>query len=193
MNLSGNSERIEAPPLRIASVRVSRLLGAPPATVFDAWLNADEARGFLFADGVADDGGTQIDARVVGGGFRIVRHSHAGAVEYSGKYLEIDRPHLLVFSLFVEKYAQLDDRVTVEFASVGEQALLVLTHELSLPNAADRFRIQREWMLVLDGLAALCARGTVSGAAPPCARRWMGENSEVERRFLNSRALTWPE
>jgi uncharacterized protein YndB with AHSA1/START domain len=182
MILSSSSERIESPTLRVASVRVSRLLGATPARVYDAWLNADLARTFLFAGAGREAVGVEIDARV-GGGFRIVRRAHQDLLEYSGEYLEIDRPHLLVFSLFVEKYAQRDDRVTVEFAPVADQSLLVLTHELSLANPAERSRIQREWMLVLDGLAALCARAPLSGAAMQCARRWPRQSVETERRF----------
>lgn len=178
MYLSSTSERIEGPTLRVASVRVSRLLGATPDTVFDAWLNAEAARLFLFADRLGHPVRAEIDARV-GGGFRIVRHADGGAVECSGQYLEIDRPHLLVFSLFVEKYAQFDDRVTVELAAVADQTLLVLTHELSLPSPADRSRIQREWLLTLDGLAALWASGMASGGTPPTARRWRRETAEV--------------
>jgi hypothetical protein len=63
-----------------------------------------------------------------------------------------------VFSLFVDKYAQRDDRVIVELAPVAARSLLVLTHELSLPNPAQRSRIQRGWALVLDRLGALCSR-----------------------------------
>jgi hypothetical protein len=91
-------------------------------------------------------------------------------MEYRGEYLEIDRPHRLVFSLFVERYAQRDDRVIVELAPVVNQSLLVLTHELSLPDPAGRSRIQREWATVLGRLGALCSEGDVSRAARLSAR-----------------------
>src|SRR2546429_10018056 len=39
------------------------------------------------------------------------------------------------------------------------RSLLVLTHELSLPNPADKSRIQRGWAIVLDRLDALCTEG----------------------------------
>ena len=159
MHLSSTIEPIHSPTLRAASVRVSRLLGASPERVFDAWLNADDVRSFLFARAPGDTGHADADARL-GGRFRVVRHRDGEDVEYSGEYLEIERPHLLVFSLFVEKYAQWDDRVIVELAPVGEQSLLVLTHELSLANPDERSRIQREWLRVLDGLEALCTRGS---------------------------------
>jgi uncharacterized protein YndB with AHSA1/START domain len=152
MNLSSTALRTPSLTLRAASVRVSRRVSAVPERVFDALLNAAEARTVLFA---GDAVSSEIEARV-GGGFRVVRHRGGEEVEYSGKYLEIDRPHRLVFSLFIERYAQRDDRVIIEIAPVAEQSLLVLTHELSLPNPADRSRIQREWAILLGRLAALC-------------------------------------
>jgi uncharacterized protein YndB with AHSA1/START domain len=160
MNLSSAIERTLDPTLRAASVRLSRQVSAAPERIFDAWLDPEEARTFLFAGPSEDAIHCEIDARV-GGGFRIVQRSGGEEVEYAGEYLEIDRPQRLVFSLFVEKYAQHDDRVIVELAPVAKQSLLVLTHELSLPNPAERSRIQRGWTVVLDRLGALCTAGRV--------------------------------
>jgi len=171
MSLASTIERSLSPTLRAASVRVSRLVGAAPERIFDAWLTLEEARTFLFAGRVrgGDAISSDLDARV-GGRFRIVRHWDGEDVEFSGEYLEIDRPHRLVFSLFVEKYAQRDDRVIVELAPVAHQSLLVLTHELSLPDPAERSRIQLGWATVLDRLAALCAQEGVSRTARSSAR-----------------------
>jgi len=171
MSLASTVERSQSPTLRAASVRVTRLIGAAPERIFDAWLTVDEARRFLFAGRVRSGNviSLALDARV-GGRFRIVRRWDGEDVEFSGEYLEIDRPHRLVFSLFVEKYAQRDDRVIVELAPVAHQSLLVLTHELSLPDPAERSGIQRGWATVLDRLAALCAAAGVSGIAGSSAR-----------------------
>jgi len=153
MNLSSILERAPSPILRAASVRVSRRVSAAPERIFDAWLQAAEARTFLFAgrSRIGETVHSEIDARV-GGRFAIVRRWDAEEVEYSGEYLEIDRPQRVVFSLFVEKYAQRDDRVIVELAPLANQSLLVLTHELSLPDPAERSRIGCEWAIALDRL-----------------------------------------
>jgi uncharacterized protein YndB with AHSA1/START domain len=163
MNLSSTIERPFGPTLRAASVRVSRQLRASAELIFDAWLAVDEARACLVAGRVGQIRSASIDARV-GGGFSIVRRRAGEDVEYSGEFLEIDRPHRLVFSLFVERYAQWDDRVIVELAPVAGHSLLVLTHELSLPNPAQRSHVRRGWARVLDGLAARCAEGRLRGA-----------------------------
>jgi uncharacterized protein YndB with AHSA1/START domain len=154
MNLSSGLGRIPGLTLRAASVRVSRQIAAVPERIFDAWLDAGQARAFLCADRTWEAISANIDARV-GGGFRIVRRWDGEDVVYSGQYLEIEPPYRLVFSLFVEKYAHLDDRVIVELAPVAGQALLVLTHELSLADVVERSRIRREWVRVLERLAAL--------------------------------------
>jgi uncharacterized protein YndB with AHSA1/START domain len=135
---SGNIER-PSPTLRAASVRISRQVGAAPERIFDAWLGA-----------MSPESGAR-----VGGEFGIGRRRDGEGVEYSGEYLEIDRPYRLVFSLFAEKYALRDDRVIVELAPVAGQSLLVLTHELSLPDPEERSRIRRGWARVLDRLGAL--------------------------------------
>jgi uncharacterized protein YndB with AHSA1/START domain len=170
MSLSSVIERTPGPTLRPASVRLSRQIGAVPERIFDAWLDAEDAPRFLFASRLGDEIRSQIDARV-GGAFGIVRQRTGGHVDCWGEYLEIDRPHRLVFSLFVEKYAQQDDRVIVELAPVAGQSLLVLTHELSLPSPAQRLRIQRGWASALDRLAALCTarRGVFQGSRPASA------------------------
>lgn len=154
MNLSSLIGGTPGPQLRAASVRVSRQVSASPECIFDAWLDARKVRTFLFADRARKAVSSKIEARV-GGGFRITRHWDGELVEYSGEYLEIDRPHRLVFSLFVERYAQYDDRVIVELAPVAGRSLLVLTHELSLPDPAQRARVRQRWARVVDRLAAL--------------------------------------
>lgn len=159
MSLSSTVERTQSPALRAVSVRLSRQLRASPERIFDAWLDAEAARTFLCAGWMSDVISSEIDARV-GGEFRIVGRRDAEDIEYSGEYLEIDRPHRLVFSLFVEKYAQRDDRVVVELAPLEQQSLLLVTHELSLQSPAERARIQGAWVTVLDGLAALCSKSS---------------------------------
>ena len=101
MNLSSTVERSLSPTLRVASVRISRQVSAAPERIFDAWLSAENARIFLFAGRSRGAVSSESDPRV-GGRFRIVRHSGGEHVEYSGEYLEIDRPYRLVFSLFIE-------------------------------------------------------------------------------------------
>jgi hypothetical protein len=45
--------------------------------------------------------------------------------------------------------------VILELAPLAGRSLLVLTHELSLPNPGQRSRIQRGWSKALDRLETL--------------------------------------
>ena len=87
--------------------------------------------------------------------------------EEARTFLEIDRPYRLVFSLFVERYGQPDDRVVVEFAPLEEKSLVVLTHEYSSPSQAERVRIQSEWTTTLDRVAASCGESGEPGMGLP--------------------------
>ena len=155
MNLASTAQPSLSPTLRAASVRLSRQVSAAPERIFDAWLNADEVRAFLFTGRIGRAISSRLDARV-GGEFTIAGRRHGEDLDYSGEFLEISRPRRLVFSLSVERFAQRDDRVTLELAPVLGRSLLVLTHELSLPDPAERSRIRRAWARVLDRLDALC-------------------------------------
>src|SRR5919107_5527696 len=107
-----------------ATVRVSRQ--------FDAWLDPDKARTFLFATPSGEMVRADIDKRV-GGAFRLVDRRDGQDVEHTGTYLEIDRPRRLVFTFAVPKYSSVYTQVTVDIISEGSGCTLTLTHEGVLP------------------------------------------------------------
>ncbi len=168
MSLPRTIDSSDRPAIRAGSVRLTRQIKATPERVFDAWLDADEVSAFLFGDPLSDAISSHIDGQP-GGRFSIVRRRAGRNVEYSGEYVEIDRPYRLVFSLFVEAHAQRDDRVVIELAPVATQSLLVLTHEYSLPSPSKRARLQGEWETALDGLAASCDAAATLRESPEAA------------------------
>lgn len=86
-----------------AVVRVSRHLDASPEQVFDAWLNPEIARKFLFATPTGQMVRAMINVRV-GGSFVFIDRREGEDIEHKGMYLEITRPSHLVFSFYVPKY-----------------------------------------------------------------------------------------
>jgi uncharacterized protein YndB with AHSA1/START domain len=132
------------------NARVTRRFGASPQRVFDAWLDSRTAGKWLFATARGQIVCVEIDARA-GGWFYIVERRHGENVEHIGEYLEIVRPHRLVFTLSVEKYSLDFERVTVAFDPRGTGCELTLTHKTK-PELARQ--VSHGWARMLDGLAA---------------------------------------
>jgi len=132
-------------------VRVTHRFNASPERVFDAWLDPATAGRWLFATADGQMQRVQIDARV-GGRYAIVERRPNGDAEHFGRYLEIDRPHRLVFTLAMEEDADQGDRITVEIVADGDGSLLTLTHEMAAENAEYAKPAESGWKMVLAAL-----------------------------------------
>ncbi|MBM3547888.1 MAG: SRPBCC domain-containing protein [Alphaproteobacteria bacterium] len=134
-----------------ASVRVEKHLPASPERIFDAWLHTDTARKFLFAT----EGGAMvrvaIDARP-GGGFVMVDKREGQEIEHVGSYLEIDRPHRLVFDFAVPKFSAERTRVSVAIRGQEPGSVISITHEVVVAGYEERAR--QGWSMMLDRLAS---------------------------------------
>ena len=112
------------------SLQVKHRYRAPPEKVFDAFLNVDQARRFLFATEEGQMVEAEIDPRV-GGKFRFVDRRPDGDAEHIGEYLEIDRPRRLVFQFTPNPDATTRDRATVEIEpQPGGSSVVTLTQTL---------------------------------------------------------------
>ena len=140
------------------TARVTHRFSASPERVFDAWLDPEKARKWLFATASGQMVRAEIDARV-GGAFIFTDRRDGEDVEHTGEYLEIDRPRRLVFTLSVEKYAQEVDRVTIEIAPLGTGCELTLTHEMHPDWAEYASRAEAGWTGILERLAATLNQG----------------------------------
>lgn len=138
------------------AVKVSRRFNAPAERVFDAWLDPQTAGLFLFTRPGQTVIRTEIDARV-GGSFLFVARREGQDFDHIGKYLEIDRPRRLVFTLRVPAVWSNDDRVTVDIVPLEKGCELTLIHEAA---AELEERLRGGWTAFLEGLEPL-----LSGAA----------------------------
>lgn len=129
-------------------VRVTHTFTASAERVFDAWLDPAMAKRFLFVTNQGEIVAAEIDARV-GGRFRIVRREDRD-IEHVGRYLEIDRPHKLVFTFTVPAFSAAETLVTIDIVPAAEGCELTLTHEHVLPEWADR--TAQGWASILAGL-----------------------------------------
>ncbi|MCI0405526.1 MAG: SRPBCC domain-containing protein [candidate division Zixibacteria bacterium] len=150
------------------NVSVARRFAASPERVFDAWLNPEKARRFLFATESGQMTRVEIDARG-GGSFAFVDRRDGEDIEHTGKYLEIDRPQLLVFTLSVGKYSPREGRVIIEISPVVGGCELALTHVGVFAEYAKR--TEAGWAGILEALAATLGESSVSTVGAPAEKK----------------------
>src|SRR5215470_11169756 len=142
-----NLSRSIAPPR--AAIRINRRFSAPPAEVFNAWLDPELARQWLFATALHPMTQVEIDAKVEGF-FRLAEQRDRELMEYTGNYLEIVRHRRLVFTLSMEEHWYVTTRVTVEIAAMKTGCQLSLVHDDVPSHYADY--TERRWAGILYGL-----------------------------------------
>ena len=133
-----------------ATVRVPRKYAADQERVFDAWLDPAKASRFLFATPTGRMIKAEIDPHL-GGRFLFVERRDGTDVEHHGQYLEIDRPHRLVFSFWLPQYSSEKTVVELDFAPLDLGCVITLTHE----GVYEDFiaRTEHGWTMILNGLA----------------------------------------
>jgi uncharacterized protein YndB with AHSA1/START domain len=140
----------------LATARVERVLPAPPAAVYERWVDAERLAEFICpAPGRAE---VQADPRV-GGEVRIVMTfpDHTRLIEAT--YLALDPPHRLMLA-WRQPPSVTDSVVTVTFEEVaGGETLMTITHS-RLPEPA-RESYQGGWSRIAEQLAKLSGSGTL--------------------------------
>lgn len=124
------------------SLSLTRRLPASPAEVFDAWLDPDSLREWM-SPGEATVAEVEVDARP-GGRFRIVMLGAWGRLEHTGEYVELARPHRLIFTWCSDLTEGEETLVTLDLEARGEETDLTLTHE-RLPSVTARQRHGQGW------------------------------------------------
>ena len=119
-------------------LRITRRFDASPERVFDAFLNPEIARKWLFTSPDTDITArrVELDARV-GGKWFMTNPCQGMELEGGGEYLEIARPRRLVFTFAIPMLGPGVDRIVVEIVPDGAGCILTLTHELLPPEFHD--------------------------------------------------------
>jgi uncharacterized protein YndB with AHSA1/START domain len=168
-HLSGDNAQARIVGQRTA-IRVTRRFSAPAQRVFNAWLEPEITRKWLFATALNPMTEVEIDARV-GGTLRLAERRDGGIVEHRGEYVEILPPRRLVFNLVMADRPRVLTRVTVAITPMRTGCNLALSHEDVPLEHADR--TEARWTGSLYGLGVtdsstdpgrrLSTSGTVSG------------------------------
>ena len=114
---------------------------------------------------------------------------------HTGKYVTLDRPRRIVFTLSVEQYSTATDRVTIDITPLRKGCELTLTHEMKAEYAPFRDRARKGWTDILEVAAELlvdeaptCGIGVAQHAAIPAKIgvmfQHLAETLELHRRML---------
>ncbi|MET0718953.1 MAG: SRPBCC family protein [Pseudoxanthomonas sp.] len=138
-------------------VRVTRYFEASPERVFDAWLVPRTLGQWMFGPRVREENVVRLDVDPrVGGNFSLKVERKGELVDHVGQYLEIDRPHRLVFTWAVK--GDSDDapsQVRIDIAASSSGSVLTLVHSMDARWAEYAQRTQDGWNTMLDALAGL--------------------------------------
>ncbi len=138
-------------------ITATRFLNATPEGVYDAWLVPRTLGMWMFGSRVRDENVVrlEVDPRV-NGRFSLTVERHGQLIEHVGEYLEMQRPHRLVFSWAVNGSS--DDarsRVHLDIAPSGVGCVLTLVHVMDAKWAGYGERTQAGWNTMLAALAEL--------------------------------------
>lgn len=131
------------------TVSVSRHFEASPERIFDAWLDPEKAGRFLFKTATGEMQRVEIDSHV-GGAYCIVERRNGVDAAHTGKYLELERPRRLVFTLEDTSGFQ-DTVVAIEIVPADSGCELTLTHEGVLQEYKDK--VKDGWTMIVGSLA----------------------------------------
>lgn len=134
------------------TLRVQHRFNASPERVYDAFVTPEVAGKFLFATPQGRMVRVEMDP-TLGGKFVFVNRREGEDVEHVGKFLELVRPHHLLFEFQVPQFSPIWTRVNVDIVGEGDGCEVVLIHQGVPPEAAERSAAG--WQKVLEALAQL--------------------------------------
>ena len=119
-------------------LQITKHFESPTHLVFDAWVNPDHLKKWMFVGPTSEIIETRLDLKV-GGKFSIVEleHSTNEKIDHFGEYLEIIHGKLLSFTLTVPKHFDGTTQVTVEFEDKGGGCTLIFTQTGVAPKVTE--------------------------------------------------------
>jgi uncharacterized protein YndB with AHSA1/START domain len=122
--------------------------------LFDAWTNPAIAAKWLFTGPTSESHKTQMDVRV-GGKWTIT--DRRGGTDYTalGEYVEVRRPHRLIFTFGMPVFSEEFDRIIVDIAPHDDGCIMTMTQEGLAPEA--KAPSEEGWGWMFKGLEAALA------------------------------------
>jgi uncharacterized protein YndB with AHSA1/START domain len=139
-------------------LEITRLFDAPPARVFNAWLDREEWQAWIGPEGISCE--VPMLEPHVGGRYRIaMRLSDGRMIPVAGVFQIIDAPRKLVFTWGWEGDPSRESLITISLKARGGQTELTLRQE-GLGSAANRDDHGKGWNSALNKLARYLAQAS---------------------------------
>ncbi len=142
-------------------LRMTRRFDAAPERMFDAWVDPELTRQWLFTAASDEASSVDIDAHA-GGAWTITARREGVDYTASGEYLEFERPHRLVFTFAMLQFSPNSDTITVEIAPDGAGSVMTFTQagvdiadELRQVPTGEQGGSEQGWGQMFNGLAAV--------------------------------------
>ena len=133
-------------------VVVTRQFSRSAEEVYDAWLDAETAARFWFATPDGEMVISEIDPHV-GGHFTLSDRRDGDDYLHTGSFLELERPHRIVFNFCVPAFSDSLERVEIDIHGGDRGCEVTLTNHMSEQFAEYREQSQKGWSAMLETLA----------------------------------------
>ena len=141
-----------------SQIQFEHLFKARPERVFDAWLDPDALRQWMFGPRIRKE--TVLKIRTdpkVGGSFVFSVERDEQIYDYVGEYFIVDRPSRLVFTISFEEQATESDHIVVTFAAEGAGCRVTIQHNLHPHHSDLTIDLATEWPKMLEVLESVLA------------------------------------
>ncbi|MFC8683872.1 SRPBCC domain-containing protein [Brevibacillus porteri] len=155
------------------ALKMTRSFDVPPEKVFDAWLNQEMMKKWLFT--LERTNKVAQNNPQVGGTWEVVDHRDGKDYRAIGEYIEIDRPNKIVFTFQMPQFSELTDTLIVELKDTQQGCEMTFTQNIVVPHEenwtqADLEQALKEyhdgsehgWNLMFMGLKELVETGKIS-------------------------------
>ncbi|MCM3786106.1 SRPBCC domain-containing protein [Neobacillus mesonae] len=152
---------------------MTRHFEVPAERVFDAWLNQEIMRKWLFT--LEGTNKVAVNEPRVGGTWEIVDHRDGQDYRAIGEYLEINSPTKMMFTFEMPQFSDTVDTITVEIQPQGQNCEMHFTQNIIVPHEenwsdTDLAKAIKEyeegsehgWDLMFRGLKQLLEEGFIS-------------------------------
>ena len=133
------------------ALEVEKVIQAPIADVFDAWLDPQKLASFMMPMSKMEKPMVENDPRV-GGHFKIIMKAGDQEMPHTGEYVELDRPNKLAFT-WVSSASREDSIVTLKFTELSDKQTKVHLSQVKFFDEERCENHKKGWTQILETLS----------------------------------------